>query len=157
MSKQDPNDHYYSKVVLGGCDDYFGNGEYKSGWTNHGRVIGCPLILPMAPGEDGICMDMASTRLRAHHIGIKGLAFKKVPYIFKSTYSRNYGKYHMREGSPFVMQPWQLSLALEAELTESLTRLPVVFSIGVYGDVGELYQNCAGLSLKIRYDGFRRF
>ena len=157
MSKQDPNDHYYGKVVLGGCDNYFGNSEYKSGWTNHGRVIGCPLILPMAPGEDGICMDMASTRLRAHHIGIKGLAFKKVPYIFKSTYSRNYGKYHMREGSPFVMQPWQLSLALEAELTESLTGLPVVFSIGVYGDVGELYQNCAGLSLKIRYEGFRRF
>jgi hypothetical protein len=111
----------------------------------------------MAPGEDGVCVSMASTRLRAHHFGIKGLAFKTVPYSFRSTYSRNYGKYHQRTDSPFVAQPWQLSLALEAELTKTLTGLPVVFSIGVYGDIGELYQNSAGLSLKILYAGCRKF
>jgi hypothetical protein len=157
MSEQDPDSHYYGKVVLGGCDNYFGHGEYKSGWTNYGRVIGCPLLIPMAPGEDGICMAMASTRLRAHHFGMKGLAFKEIPYSLKATYSRNYGKYHQKTDSPFVAQPWQLSLALEAELTKKLTRLPVVFSIGVYGDIGELYQNCAGLSLKVRYAGWHNF
>ena len=157
MSKQDPDSFYYGKIVLGGCDNYFGNSEYRSGWTNYGRVIGCPLLLPSAPGDDGICLSMASTRLRAHHFGLKGVVCHKVPYSFKATYSRNYGKYNQPETSYFVSRPWQLSLALEAELTKKLTRLPVCFSVGVYGDVGELYHNSAGLSVKVSYDGSHRF
>jgi hypothetical protein len=157
MSKQDPDSFYYGKYVLGGCDNYFNHGEYRSGWTFHGRVLGCPLLLPNAPSEDGICRGMASTRVRAHHFGMKGLAFDKVPYAFKATYSRNYGKYSQTDSSPFVAKPWQLSLALEAEVARSMTGLPVSFSIGVYGDVGKLYQNSAGLSLKVAYGGSRRF
>jgi hypothetical protein len=34
-------------------DNYFYNGSYKSGWTNYGRVIGLPLILPYAPNKTG--------------------------------------------------------------------------------------------------------
>lgn len=157
MSKQDPDDHYYGKVVLGGCDNYFGNGEYKSGWTNYGRVIGCPLLLPGAPDQDGICQSMASTRVRAHHFGMKGVVFSKVPYCLKATYSTNYGRYNQSETSPFESRPWQLSLALEMEFKKKQTNLPVAFSVGIYGDVGELYQNSAGLSVKISYDDFRRF
>ena len=156
-SEQDPDDHYYGKVVLGGCDNYFANGEYKSGWTNYGRVIGCPLLLPSAPGEDGICTSMASTRVRAHHFGIKGIAFDKIPYGFKATYSRNYGKYHQGESSPFASRPWQLSMALEMEFGRRLFDLPVDFALGIYGDVGELYQNSAGLTLKVSYLRSRRF
>lgn len=155
MAGQDPDSHYYGKIVLGGCDNYFGNGEYKSGWTNHGLIIGCPLILPAAPGEDGVCSTMASTRVRAHHLGIRGVAFDKIPYGFRATFSKNYGKYHQEKSSPFAASPWQLSMALDLELGERLMDLPCSFAVGVYGDVGELYQDSVGLTLRVCYRGTR--
>lgn len=150
MKEQDPNDFYYGKVVIGGCDNYFGNGEYKSGWTNYGRIIGLPLILPAAPDAEGIVRSMASTRLRGHHIGIRGNMFE-IPYTFKGTYTRNYGRYKQGDASFFATTPWQLSLALEMELGKKMARLPLNLAIGLYGDIGEVYQDCAGLTLKISY------
>lgn len=155
MKGQDPDSYYYGRIVLGGCDNYFGNGEYKSGWTNHNRIIGCPLILPSAPGADGITMNVASTRVRAHHFGLKGVAFEKLPYRFLSTYSRNFGKYHQGESSPFASTPWQLSLALELEFGRRLMNLPFSFVAGAYADLGQLYQDSIGLTLKIIYSGSR--
>ncbi len=135
-------------TILGGCDNYFANGEYKSGWTNYNRVMGCPLLLPALPGRDGITTDMASTRVRACHVGLKGLAFNKMPYKFLATYSRNFGKYHQGPDSFFASEPQQLSLALEVGLSKSSFDLPLGIAVGVYGDIGELYQNSAGLTLK---------
>lgn len=155
MEKQDPNDHYYGKIVLGGCDNYFSNGEYKSGWTNYGRIIGLPLILPYAPDNDGICLGIASNRVRGHHIGIRGIVFEDVPYTFKGTFTHNYGRYHQGESSFFATTPWQLSLALEVELGRSVTNLPLTFAIGAYGDIGKVYRNSAGLTLRISYRDFR--
>lgn len=154
---RNPDDLYYGKVVLGGCDNYFSNGDYKSGWTNYNRTIGCPLIIPAAPGDDGITYSIACTRVRAHHFGIKGLCFKKVPYRFMATLSHNYGKYHQAQTSPFAGVPWQLSLGLDVELGKRLTGLPVDFALGVYSDVGELYQDSVGLTFKVNYSSFRSF
>lgn len=150
MKNQDPDDYYYGRVVIGGCDNYFSNGEYRSGWTNYGRTIGLPLILPNMPGEDGKCYGMASNRLRGHHIGIRGI-MSGIPYTFKGTYTRNYGKYKQGNSSFFATAPWQLSLALELEIGERFNRLPVNLSTSIYGDIGQVYQNSAGLALKISY------
>ncbi len=159
MSKQDPDEFYYGKVVIGGCDNYFGNGEYQSGWTYYNRVIGLPLLLPNAPGEDGITIGMASTRVRAHHFGIKGIAFKKVPYRFLATYSFNYGKYNQSESSPFASTPQQFSMALEAEFGHRLfdKNLPFAVTLGLYADIGEVYQDCFGFTLRFTYQDSRRF
>lgn len=157
MAKQDPNDFYYGKVVLGGCDNYFSNGAYGSCWTFYNRVIGMPLIIPSAPNKDGITIGMMSTRVRAYHIGLAGVAFKKVPYVMKATYSKNFGNYKQSTTSPFYDAPRQLSLALEAEIGERLIDWPVKFNVGVYGDIGELYQNSVGLTLKINYTGGFKF
>lgn len=151
---QDPDDFYYGRIVIGGKDNYFNNGEYKSGWTNHGQTIGLPLLLPNAPGEDGVTMGVVNNRVRAHHIGVKGNLWK-IPYSFRSTLSSNWGKFHNASGSIFETKPWQLSLALEVELGRQVTDLPLTFAMGVYGDVGELYQNSVGLSLRIFYKDFK--
>lgn len=151
---QDPDDFYYGRIVIGGKDNYFNNGEYKSGWTNHGQTIGLPLLLPNAPGEDGVTMGVVNNRVRAHHIGVKGNLWK-IPYSFRSTLSSNWGKFHNASGSIFETKPWQLSLALEVELGRQVTDLPLTFAMGVYGDVGELYQNSVGLSLRIFYNDFK--
>lgn len=157
MAQQDPSEPTYGKVVLGGGDNYFGNGEYRSGWTNYNRVIGCPLLLPSAPGQDGITLSMASTRVRGHHFGLKGVAFSKLPYRFLATYTKNYGKYKQAETSPFASTPKQLSLALELEFTQERMDLPVGFAVGAYADFGQLYQDSIGLTLRLVYGHGRRF
>ena len=95
------------KIVLGGVDNYFNNGTYSSGWTNYGRVIGLPLILASAPNADGVVMGIVNNRVRAYHFGVKGNVFDGVPYIFKSTYSSNWGRYHIGESNFFYTKPWQ--------------------------------------------------
>ena len=152
LKRQDPSDPFYGKIVLGGCDNYFGNSPYSSGWTHHGRTIGLPLILPAMPA-DGVVPMISNTRVRGHHLAISGMVARKVPYRFKATYTDNFGTY----GKPYAGVPWQLSLALEADATKQAISLPVSFSVGVYGDVGKLYPNSVGLTLRISYDGFHRF
>lgn len=151
---QDPDHHYYGRFVPGGLDNYFNNSEYRSGWTYFGRPIGLPLMIPYAPGDDGITLGFASNRVRAHHFGIKGVA-GPVPYFFKATYSSNWGRYSDKGEGFFASHPKQLSLALEVELGEQVTKLPVNFAIGAYGDFGQLYSNSAGLSLRVFYGGSR--
>ena len=157
MAEQDPNSHYYGKVVIGGCDNYFGNGEYKSGWTNYGRTMGLPLILAEAPGDGGVVRTFVNTRLRAFHAGLKGNLADGLPYTFKGTYSVNYGIYGRQESEVFENKPWQVSLAFEMGFKRFMRNLPVNLHLGIYGDVGRLYQNCAGLTLRFSYVGARRF
>lgn len=153
---QDPDHHYYGRFVQGGLDNYFNNGEYRSGWTYFGRAMGLPLMIPFAPDDKGVTMGLVCNRVRAHHFGIKGLA-GPVPYSFRATFSSNWGRYSDKDDSFFASRPKQLSLALEVELGEQVTNIPLTFAIGAYGDFGKVYRNSAGLSLRVLYGGsFRR-
>lgn len=153
MEKQDPDDPYYGKIVIGGCDNYFHNSPYRSGWTSHGRVMGLPLILGYAPNVDGYIDGIVNNRVRGHHVGVKGTVAKKVPYRFRGTFTQNFGTYHQGADSFFASRPWQLSLGLDAEIVPALTGLPVSFNIGVYGDIGKVYHNSAGITIRITYRG----
>jgi hypothetical protein len=151
---QDPDHHYYGRIVPGGMDDYFNHGEYCSGWTNYGRGIGLPLIIPAYPNEEGVTLGFVSNRLRAHHLAIRGNLLK-LPYTFKATYSSNWGRYFNNENSIFKTHPKQLSLALELELKEQVTHIPVSFNLGAYADLGQVYPDCVGLTLRFLYKGKR--
>lgn len=153
---QNPDHYYYGKIVPGGRDDYFNNSEYRSGWTYYGRAMGLPLMIPRSPDDNGITMGYASNRVRAHHFGVKGMA-GPVPYTFKATYSSNWGRYFDDEHGFFSTRPKQLSLALEVELGEQVTNIPLVFAIGAYGDFGKVYNDSAGISLRILYGGSKSF
>ena len=149
MAGQDPSDPFYGRFIVGGCDNYFNNGEYNSGWTYYGRTIGFPLFVPNVPDADGITHGIASNRLVAHHIGLKGNVY--FPYVFKATYSRNYGLYHQPESSYFASYPWQLSLALEVGLDRLLGELPLNLSVCLYGDIGVLYRSGFGFTLRFGF------
>lgn len=147
---QDPDHYFYGRIVEGGLDNYFNNSEYRSGWTYHGKTVGLPLLLPAAPNADGVTMGIVNNRVRAHHFGIKGM-FDTVPYRFRATYSSNWGRY---SNSPvFESRPKQLSLALEVELGEQVTDMPMAVAVGAYADFGKLYKNSAGLTLRMSWRG----
>lgn len=152
MAKQNPDDVLYGKVIVGGQDNYFNHSHYYSGWTHYGRMIGLPLITPSVPDEAGLTNGIVNNRVRGYHLGVDGL-IAKVPYRFKATFTENFGTYR----NPFPSKLCQLSLALEASLTKDITTLPVVFTVGLYGDIGKLYQNTAGLTFRITYGGRSRF
>ena len=71
-------------------------------------------------------------------------------------YSSNWGNFGMAGNSIYHSRPWQLSLALELEFGRAVTNLPVSLSVGAYGDIGKLYQNCFGLTLKVSYSSSPR-
>ena len=151
MEKQDPNDYYYGKIVLGGNDNDFNNGEYRSGWTYYGRIIGTPFITPQAPNADGITLGTNNNRVVAHYLGVKGYVARRIPYKFRLSYSQNYGTY----GKPLKNSPRQCSFGLEAGILRN-TKLPLLIDLGIYGDYGKLYDNNFGASICISRKGIIR-
>ena len=142
MEKQDPKSHFYGRKVLGGCDNYFNNGEYRSGWTLYERVIGSPF---MTPGLSGNITRIINNRVVAHHVGMKGRAWQTTPYKLMLSYSRNYGTY----GNP--MKKNQLSGALE--ITLPFKNLPFAVETGIYGDLGDLFKDNFGFTIKLSRKG----
>lgn len=151
MKHQNPSSIFYGKIVLGGRDNYFNHSMYRSGWTNHGRVIGLPLINGLIYDGKGAVKGLECTRIRAFHMGLGGNIVSGLPYKLKVTYSRNYGKYKQAETSFYNTTPWQLSMGLEVLLKKSLTRIPTDISVGTYYDVGQLYDDSFGVTLKLSY------
>lgn len=139
--------------VIGGNDDYFNNSGYRSGWTYYGQTIGLPLFTPMPANEDGIVMGVVNNRVIAHHLGLAGVIARTVPYKLLVTYSKNFGRYSYQM-EPFKSSvPEQVSMALEATLPRVVRKVPVSITLGLYGDVGELYPNNFGATLKLNYYG----
>ena len=151
---------------LGG-DNYFNNGQYKSGWTYFGRTIGYPLFFPAGTKDNTwsdlhIVKGVENNRLRAHHIGISGKLFRKAPYRLLLTYSRNYGTYtHQYAGECAYQKPWgsvketalrQFSAGFQGEVPFAMRFGMLNILYGVYADAGQVLGNKAGFSLGIRLD-----
>lgn len=139
------NEPGHPEHILGGNDNYFNNGEYRSGWTYYGRTIGSPLITPNAPNVNGITLGVYNNRVLGHHLGMKGYAFGKVPYKAMLTYTLNYGTYN----TPLVNSPAeQFSFGLEAGIPE-IRKFPFRIDLGIYGDYGKLLKNNLGFTVKL--------
>lgn len=76
-------------LVLGGNDNYFNNGTYRSGWTHYRMTIGNPMLT--SPRLSGSAYRIHNNVLIAHHLGVKGKLFNTYPYRALVTYSRNFG------------------------------------------------------------------
>lgn len=147
-AEQDPNSPFYGKKILGGNDNYFNNGEYRSGWTYYGRTVGTPFITPRMPDADGITLGVYNNRVIAHYIGIQGYLFRKIPYKFRLSYSLNYGTY----GQPLEGTLHQYSFGLETGVLRN-SRLPFHLDLGIYGDYGKLYPKNFGVTVTVRRNG----
>jgi len=69
-----------------GEDNYFNNNLYRSGWTYEKRILGVPFIT-----LDENRFRVNNNKIIAHHIGISGTAFDKLPYKLLGSYRKNYG------------------------------------------------------------------
>lgn len=145
-----------------GGDNYFNNGEYRSGWTHFGRTIGLPLISPEGTHSGTwtsrrLLLGIENNRIRAHHIGLSGKLFRKSPYKFLFTYSQNYGTYR----APYCGEsPWEKlpgtvkEIPLHQFSTAFTGEVPlrhISLTYGLYGDWGELLPSQFGALLGLRY------
>ncbi len=147
--KRNPDKKVY---IVGGCDNYFNNGEYQSAWTYNGRSIGLPLFTLTPKDENGITKGVSNNRIIAWNVGLGGKLFRKVPYLLKVTYSKNFGKYS--QSDPFYNSvPRQVSGALELTLPKRVIGNTTLLSIGLYADKGSLYPDTAGITLRLGWGG----
>lgn len=146
-----------------GGDDYFNNGEFPSGWTHYGMTIGNPLFFPAGThngswSRKGATRGVENNRLKAHHIGISGKLFKKVPYKLLATYSMNYGTYWAPyAGESAWGHPWgtvketplrQFSFGFTCEVPLLDGHLQII--PGVCADKGSVFRDAFGFTLGLR-------
>ena len=172
----DPSDPYHYNIhVYGGCDNYYNNSEYRSGWTYYGRTIGDPLIYPKGT-HDGtwtgrsMVLGIENSRIKAHHISISGKAFRTLPYKLMLTYSQNFGTYYAPYlGESQFGKPWgtvketplhQFSGAFIGEIPFTSSRLlsphsalrHFTLTYGLFADRGQLLPDTFGATLGLRWD-----
>lgn len=99
----------------------------------------------MTTGLSGNLIRIINNRVIAHHVGIKGMAWKTTPYKLMLSYSKNYGTY----GNKFNKD--QFSGALEVTLP--FHNLPFSVETGVYGDLGKLFKDNFGFTVKLSRKG----
>ncbi|MDO4827230.1 MAG: capsule assembly Wzi family protein [Bacteroidia bacterium] len=138
-------------IIVGGCDDYFNNGEYRSGWTYNGRVIGLPLFPAAAQDADGLTPGVSSNRAVAWNFGLGGSLAHKLPYTMKITYSRQFGRYHKAAGTVYENKPRQVSGAFEVQLPKLRGSAAPQILLGLYADKGSLLPDAAGATLTLRW------
>jgi len=153
-----------SKCFIG-MDNYYNNGEYRSGWTFYGRPAATPLMYPEGTRNgtwrrDRIVYGVENNRIIAHHIGLGGKFFRVAPYRLMLTYSRNYGTYkEPYAGESAADKEWgtvqetplhQFSCGLSGEVPIIQKKLKLTAVYGLYGDIGEVLANSFGVNLGLR-------
>lgn len=147
-----------------GGDNYFNNSGFPSGWTYFGMTVGTPLFFPSGTRDGTWCGNNVPTagvennRLKAHHLGLSGKFFKKIPYRLMATYSLCYGLYHAPyAGKSAWGQPWgtvketplhQFSAGFSCEIPLLDNRLDLI--PGIYADSGEVLKKSFAATLGVK-------
>ncbi len=134
--------HDLDGEVLGGNDNYFNHGHYRSGWSYYGYTLGTPLITSPILNDPPTHRFM-NNRVRAHHLGVKGQVAGLFSYRTFFTYSRNYG----RHSYPFDERKDQFSWMLE--LSRELGVFGLEAGVTVAVDRGEMYGDQVGVLVQV--------
>ncbi len=149
IAKKDPSDPFQTVIILRGNDNYFNHGEYLSGWSLYGQMIGMPFCTP-TPATNGIIRGTYNNRVLAHHWGVTGvLPLMEIQYKLLCSYSLNYGRHSapfLNEAGKAISKP-QFSLGLQ--LTAPEKHLPFTTTLSLGFDKGDLLHNQFGIMLSI--------
>lgn len=153
------------KQTTGG-DQYFSNGEFKSGWTHYGRLIGDPMCLPNGIHAGtwttaNVNVGIENNRYKAHHFALSGSLFRKHPYRLMLTYSRNYGDYWAPyAGESQWNHKWgtvketplrQFSFGFSGRIVNLFKVNGLDACYGLFFDRGELLQDTFGATVGVQY------
>lgn len=132
--------------------NYFNSFLYQNGWSYRGYGIGTPL----APDKESTDKKLPenttqftnNNRILAIHTGVSA-TWLGAKFIFKGTYSLNYGSFL----TPFDVHKEQLSVLLSAEKKAPFGKgFDLIASVS--SDYGKLYPNSTGIALGLRKKGF---
>jgi hypothetical protein len=143
-------------------EPYFNHGQYIEGWSYIGTGLGTPFIATKADIRKNLASDpeeyFVNNRLMAFHIGFEG-TMKKVNYLFKVSWSQNYGTYSTtdEEQSTEIKNPGahgifgeQEQFSTYLELNRQLNNKTNLGLVGAF-DIGDLYYNSFGIFFKASY------
>ena len=139
----------------GGQDNYYNHWLYRSGWTYYGRTISNPLFFPYPNGQIVNAERIANNRIVAHHVGLAGTLPGLGHYVFKVTYSRNYGTYRARdvarrEGVPYFYEKGPRQWSWYVALTRPLMP-PLTLRVALAHDQGAVYPRTTGVEVTLRW------
>lgn len=142
-------------------EPYYNHGQYIQGWSYNGTGLGTPFIstvndiryeLPSGPRY------FSNNRIIAFHVGCEG-SIAYFNYIFKVSWSENYGTYWTTEEEQSTNLPNPGSYGIFGEQDQLSTYLELNrtldngLNLGFIGafDYGDLFYNSFGVFLKASY------
>jgi len=132
--------------AMGGRDNYFNNGVYRSGFSYYGYSLGTPFFYPILENEDGTIVGFANNRIEAWHTGMKGFFSDRVEWKLLLSYSENFGTY-AQPYDPIKYQVYSL-----CELAWKCNKHPMTISALLAVDSGDLVKDQVGCGINIKWD-----
>jgi hypothetical protein len=124
---------FQSGSAYQGKDNYFNHGQYVQGWSNFGRALGTPFLVPLPELPDlaaeGGREFFPSNRVRMGYLGLMGYYGPRLTWTVRLALSHQAGTYNSPLDPPRTQQSgllrvawaprpyprWQLSAALAAD------------------------------------------
>jgi hypothetical protein len=143
-------------------EPYYNHGQYLTGWSYGGTGLGSPFISTRSYLRDGLATHpedfFVNNRVMVLHAGGEG-RIENIDYVFKVSWSKNYGTYHTtdEEQSTGIPDPGSAGLFGERKQFSAYLELNKMINekigAGIIGvaDFGELYYDSAGLFLRFTY------
>ncbi|MBE9465031.1 capsule assembly Wzi family protein [Dyadobacter subterraneus] len=145
------NNSPLSNLAIFEKGDYFNSYIYSRGWSYNDASIGTALITSQNLTDSDLPRNKTkftnNNRSWVFHSGITA-SWLNTNFLFKGTYSRNFGTYI----NPFDAVKQQVSIQLSAEKKMKFL-INGTFFASFYSDIGKLYPNSASLLLGYRKSG----
>jgi len=137
----------YPKARGGGNDSYYNNGGYPNGWSYFGRAIGNPILTSPEYNADH-SLGFEDNRVKAYHLGFDGNISDEVSYRTLFTEMSGWGTMT----KPFLQKESDFSSLFECTYNPKKQK-NWRFAVQVSFDIGDMYSDNFGCSVKISKSG----
>lgn len=163
---------YNFGYLYGGRDDYYNNGNYRSGWTHHGNIIGTPLFMTKPEADEVFNTSIndydriiVNNRVQGWHMAAKLTWTPKMHFTAQYTRTKNLGTYAGLNGGRYQWgsrdDSWSdPDYPFNEPLIQNYTALGIKYTfvkatidIGLAYDFGQMYHN-AGILFKYSHQLF---
>lgn len=141
-------DHIKYSGPGGGADNYYNNGEYRTGFSYFNRSLGSPLLISPEYNTNGK-LGFRHNRVRAWHMGASGNISKRITYRFLLSNTASFGT--AKEPTLKKLTSTSFTTDLHYHLNDSWK-----FAVSVAADKGNLLGDHSGACLSVTKCGILR-